>query len=133
VSSVPAHTVKNLKQVEDGAVKFGLSPALEARFARADLDCEQVGLSYQRLAPGARHPVFHRHDADEEIYVITAGGGVVSLDGEEIEIGPWDAIRVAPETARGFIAGPDGLELIAFGTHRPGDGQVIPPDEPPAA
>jgi uncharacterized cupin superfamily protein len=130
VPVVSGHTIKNLMQVEDGAVKFGVSPMLEARFAREDLGCEQVGLSYQRLAPGARHPVFHRHAADEEVYVITFGGGVVSLDGEEVEIGRWDAIRVAPGTARGFIAGPDGLELLAFGTHRPGDGEIIPPEEP---
>jgi len=125
---VSGHTIKNLMQIEDGAVKFGLSPTLEARFARDDLGCEQVGLSYQRLAPGARHPIFHRHAADEEVYVITSGRGVVSLDGEEVEIGRWDAIRVAPGTARGFTAGPDGLEMIAIGSDRPegGDGEFIP-------
>jgi uncharacterized cupin superfamily protein len=128
VSGVPGYTIKNLKQVEDGAVKFGLAPALEARFAREELGCEQVGLSYQRVAPGERHPVFHRHTADEEVYVVTSGSGTVSLDGQDVAVGPWDAVRVAPATARTFAAGPDGLEFLAFGTHRPDDGQLIPAD-----
>jgi uncharacterized cupin superfamily protein len=132
VSGVPGYTVKNLKQVEDGAVKFGLAPALEARFAREDLGCEQVGLSYQRVAPGERHPVFHRHAEDEEVYVVTSGSGIVSLDGHDVPIGPWDAVRVAPVTARTFTAGPDGLEFLAFGTHRPGDGEIIPVEAPGA-
>jgi hypothetical protein len=37
-----------------------------------------------------------------------------------------DAIRVAPGVMRGFEAGPDGLELLAFGTHHEGDGEIDP-------
>jgi uncharacterized cupin superfamily protein len=129
---VAGHTVKNLKQIEDSAVKFGLAPALEARFAREELGCEQVGMSYQRVAPGERHPLVHRHAADEEIYVVTSGAGTVTLDGKDVAVGPWDAVRVAPGTVRGFAAGPDGLEILAFGTHRPDDGEILRPDQPAA-
>ena len=125
---MPGYTVKNLMELKDSAVDYGLSPNLEARFARDELGCEQVGLSYQRLAPDGRSSFFHRHSGDEEVYVVTAGSGRVRLDGEDVEIGRWDAIRVAPETVRAFAAGPDGLELLAFGTHRPDDGQVLPAD-----
>lgn len=121
-----AYTVRNIKELEDSAVRFGLSPTLEARFAGRPLDCEQVGLSYQRLAPGGRSSFFHRHHGDEEVYVVIDGAGRVRLDDEDVEIARWDAIRVAPSTVRAFAAGPEGLELLAFGTHREDDGEILP-------
>ncbi len=36
-----------------------------------------------------------------------AGGGHARLDGETIELRPFDALRVAPEVVRSFVAGPD--------------------------
>jgi uncharacterized cupin superfamily protein len=114
---MPGYAVRNLKEIEDSAVKFGLSPQMESRFARQDLGAETLGLSYQRLAPNVRQPFGHRHEQQEEVYVVLSGGGRVSLDDEVVEVRPWDAVRVAPETTRAFEAGPDGLELLAFGAH----------------
>jgi uncharacterized cupin superfamily protein len=116
-----SYTKKNLREIEDMAPKFGLAPDLEARFARRDLEAEQTGLSYQRLAPNAQGAFGHSHSQDEEIYLILAGTGRMMLDDEVVEIRSWDAIRVAPETVRAFAAGPDGLELLAFGTHTEDD------------
>lgn len=110
-------TIRNLKEIEDSAVKFGLSPQMESRFARTDLGAETLGLSYQRLAPSVRQPFGHRHEHQEEVYVVLSGGGRVSFDDEVVELRPWDAVRVAAETTRRFEAGPDGLELLAFGAH----------------
>jgi len=94
------YTIRNLKEVEDSAVKFGLSPQMESRFARTDLGAETLGLSYQRLAPSVRQPFGHRHEHQEEVYVVLSGGGRVSFDDEVVEVGPWDAVRVAAETTR---------------------------------
>jgi len=118
------YTIRNLKEIEDAAPRFGLAPDLEARFARVDLGCERTGLSYQRLAPNAKGKFGHSHGEDEEVYVVLSGSGRIRLGDEAFEIGPWDAVRVAPETFRAFAAGPDGLELLAFGTHTDGDGSV---------
>jgi hypothetical protein len=43
-------------------------------------------------------------------------------------IGAFDAIRVAPNVIRAFEAGPDGLELLAFGPRHEGDGEVLEED-----
>jgi quercetin dioxygenase-like cupin family protein len=124
---VPDATIVNLKDVEDSAVRFGLSPQLETRFARDALGCEQVGLSYQRLAPGVSQPFAHRHASHEELYVVVGGSGRVSLDGDVSELRRWDAVRVAPETVRSFAAGPEGLELIAVGPYGTDEFETEPP------
>jgi uncharacterized cupin superfamily protein len=121
---VARYTIKNLREVEDMAPKFGLAPDLEARFARRDLEAERTGISYQRLAPNAEGAFGHSHSQDEEIYLILSGTGRMKLDDEVVEVGSWDAIRVAPETVRAFAAGADGLELLAFGTHTEDDASM---------
>jgi uncharacterized cupin superfamily protein len=112
---MPAYTIVNLKEVEDQAPKFGLSPGLEARFARDALGLERSGISYQRLAPGFRIPWGHRHKTQEEIYVVLRGSVRAKLDDEVVGLRVWDALRVPAGTMRGFEAGPDGVELLAIG------------------
>jgi hypothetical protein len=34
-------------------------------------------------------------------------------------------VRLAPRVTRSFSAGPDGLELLIFGPHHSGDGELI--------
>jgi mannose-6-phosphate isomerase-like protein (cupin superfamily) len=125
---VARYTLTNLKQIEDQAPKFGLSPNLEARFARNDLGLENSGISYQRLAPGYRMPFAHRHREQEEVYVILEGGGRLKLDDEVVDVRRWDVIRVPKETTRNFEAGPNGLELLAFGAPNTGpqDAEPLP-------
>lgn len=118
----------NLDDVEDAAVPNGFSHRWEARVAREPLGAEQTGLTHFRLRPGQRSPFSHRHRHAEEIYVILAGSGVIKLDDELLEVRPRDAIRVAPEVARAFEAGPDGLEFLATGPHHPSDGEPV--DDP---
>ena len=122
------YTITNLKEIEDSAVKFGFSPDLESRFARGSLETERLGLSYQRLAPNVRAPFAHRHKEQEEVYVVVGGSGRVKLDDDVQEVKQWDAVRVAPGTVRNFEAGPDGIELLAFGGGAGGtqDAETLP-------
>jgi mannose-6-phosphate isomerase-like protein (cupin superfamily) len=116
-----AYTIRNLKEIENMAARFGIAEGFEARFARRDLECQSVGLSYQRLGPNATGPFGHSHREDEEVYVIVGGSGRMKLGDDTVDVGTWDAVRVAPDTFRAFAAGPAGLELLAFGTHTEDD------------
>lgn len=120
-----SHSIKNLREVEDSAAGAGLSEIQQARFARKDLGAEDTGLSYHVINPGKRQSFAHRHHKAEEIYVVISGSGRVKLDDEIAEIGPLDAIRVAPPVTRAFEAGSDPLELLAFGPHHESDGELI--------
>jgi mannose-6-phosphate isomerase-like protein (cupin superfamily) len=119
------HTRINLAEVEDAAPANGFGARWEARVAWEDLDAEQTGLTYFRLRPGKRSPFVHRHGRPEEVYVILRGTGRVKLDEEIFEVRALDAVRVAPEVARAFEAGPEGLEFIAFGPHHDADGEPV--------
>jgi mannose-6-phosphate isomerase-like protein (cupin superfamily) len=109
------YTIKNLREVEDQAPKFGLAPDMQARFAARELGLSASAVSLQRLAPGVTQPFGHRHKQQEELYVVLDGSGRAKLDDEIVELRTWDAVRVAPDVTRAFAAGPDGLEFLAFG------------------
>lgn len=122
-----SYTIKNLREVEDVAPRFGFDAIQEARFPRRDLGAQATGLAYHVIKPGQRGAA-HRHEQAEEIYVVVAGGGRIKLDDEVTEVRPLDAVRVAPRVVRAFEAGPDGLELLAFGPHHEGDGEILRDD-----
>jgi mannose-6-phosphate isomerase-like protein (cupin superfamily) len=119
------HTQIKLTDVEDAAPANGFAGRWEARAAREDLDAEQTGLTHFRLRSGKRSPFMHRHERAEEVYVILSGTGRIKLDDEIFDVHALDAIRVAPEVARAFEAGPEGLEFIAFGPHYNADGEPV--------
>ncbi|MBA2461000.1 MAG: cupin domain-containing protein [Actinobacteria bacterium] len=97
------------------APEFGLSPGLESRFARKPLELEQSGLSYFKLGPGFRTPFGHRHEEQEEVYLVISGSARVKLDDEVVELKQWDAVRIPAGTMRALEGGPDGAEVLAFG------------------
>jgi hypothetical protein len=51
----------------------------------------------------------------------------MKLDDAEVELGTWDAVRVAPTVIRGMQGGPEGAEILAFGapTDEPADVEVV--------
>ncbi|UJA19161.1 cupin domain-containing protein [Thermoleophilia bacterium SCSIO 60948] len=115
----------NLDEVKDQAPGFGLDDFQEARFANSDSDAKDTGFSMFRIKPNQRPPFAHRHEDAEEVYLILGGSGRAKLDDEIIELKRLDAIRVAPGVTRAWEAGPDGLELLAFGPRHEGDGEII--------
>jgi mannose-6-phosphate isomerase-like protein (cupin superfamily) len=116
----------NLGEVEDQAPKYGYGELGEARFARGALDAASTGVSLQRLRPGVRQAFAHRHQAAEEVYVVLSGSGRIRVDDELVELRPLDAIRIAPEATRQMEAGPEGLEILAFGAaHEFSDAELV--------
>ena len=119
------YTLKQLTEVEDSAVKFGMADVQEARFCGGDLDAKDTGVSLLSLKPDKRQPFGHKHDKAEEVYVVIAGSGRVKLDDDVVDISKHDAVRVAPGVMRAFEAGSDGMEMLAFGAHHEGDGEIV--------
>ena len=110
----------NIAEVEDLAPKFGMDEMGEARFARGVLGAEQIGLSYYRLKPGQRLGFGHRHESDEEVYLVLSGSGRFKVEDDILEVGPRDLVFVPPSAMRGWECDADGMEMIAFGGHTEG-------------
>jgi mannose-6-phosphate isomerase-like protein (cupin superfamily) len=119
------YTIKNLREVKDVAPDGGVSDYIEARFAHEDLDSERSGISYQVMKAGQRQPFAHRHGEMEEIYVVVSGTGRVKLDDQAEDVGPFDAIRIAPSVVRAFEAGDDDLVLLVFSPRAKGDAEIV--------
>ena len=117
------YTRVNLMEIDDSMA--GRAEGIEGRFGRGPMGAQDVGVSHWRYAPGFRSTMGHRHREQEEAYLVISGSGEMMLDGDVIELGQWDLVRVAPTTVRAFAAGPDGMEVIAVGGPKPegGDGE----------
>ena len=94
----------------------------------------QAGLHWEQLAPGRRGSPPHCHSAEEEAFVILAGAGTLELwpapvaaargaTAEQIPLRAGHVVARQPGTriAHSFLAGPDGLTMLIYGTRRPND------------
>jgi mannose-6-phosphate isomerase-like protein (cupin superfamily) len=129
---MPPFSHINLLEVEDSVA--GRVDGIEGRFGRKHLDSRDLGISHFRYAPGFRAGTAHKHREQEEAYVVVAGQGRMLLDGQVIDLRPWDVVRVAPDVVRAIEAGPEGLEVIAVGGPKPegGDGERADAEWPEA-
>jgi|SRR5215203_2301305 mannose-6-phosphate isomerase-like protein (cupin superfamily) len=123
------YTIKNLRDVRDAAPDAGVDATQEMRFAQGDLNAERTGVSFMAVKPGRRQAIAHRHDEAEEVYVILSGSGRIKLDDDIVDVGPLDAIRIAPTVTRALEGGPEGIEYLVFGQHHDGDGAIEPIEE----
>ena len=122
------YTKKNLRtDVENQAPKFGMPEEMQARFARSALGGETLGLSLITLAPGFRPPFGHKHESQEEVYLVLRGSARIKVGDEVVEVSEGDAIRFDKDTMRAVEGGPDGVEYVAFGAgDDPRDAEVVP-------
>jgi mannose-6-phosphate isomerase-like protein (cupin superfamily) len=75
------------------------------------------------LQPGQRMRI-HRHRRQEEVYLVLEGDLAIAIEGEEVELGEGDLMRVAPGVRRQLINyGPSRVVLVALGGHGDHDGR----------
>jgi uncharacterized cupin superfamily protein len=79
-----------------------------------------VGLNRVRVAPGRLPTPPHSHGASEEVFFVLAGSGLAWQDEQVHEVRPGDCvIHRANELEHTFIAGPEGLDYLVYGTKHP--------------
>ena len=89
-----------------------------------------VGLNRVRVAAGKLPTPPHSHGASEEVYYVLGGSGLAWQDDEVHEVRPGDCvIHRANELEHTFVAGPDGLDYLVFGTRHPTDFGWLPRSE----
>ena len=104
----------------------GEGPGGIVRKVRRTVNGRAFGFNYFVLPPnveGREHD--HAEARQEEVYLVVAGGGVMRIDGDEVELRPGRVVRVDPESTRVPISGGDGLEYFVVGA--PLEGRYEPP------
>ena len=80
----------------------------------------RIGLNRIRIEPGRRSTPAHVHGAEEEIFHVLDGSGLLWQDGETCEVGPATPSPTWPDAETHTLrAGDDGLDVLAFGTRVP--------------
>lgn len=75
------------------------------------------GVRRIRCEPDNRTTPVHMEGADEEIFYVLGGSGLSWQDGKTYEIGAGDVIvHRRREEAHTVIAGPEGIDVLAYGT-----------------
>jgi mannose-6-phosphate isomerase-like protein (cupin superfamily) len=116
--------------MQDGTARTRLAPDPDDRFValRRQLGVTSFGLNQIVLRPGQRGRI-HRHERQEEVYLVLEGRLTLVVEPEEMELGEGELIRVAPQLRRQMInRGPGRVVLIALGgegEHRGRDGEAF--------
>jgi quercetin dioxygenase-like cupin family protein len=74
------------------------------------LEAGSLAARLWRLAPG-QASTKHRHDAEEELYVLLEGRGRVRVDGEVLTLAPLDSLLVEPDSVRQLFNDTDADQL----------------------
>jgi uncharacterized cupin superfamily protein len=86
-----------------------------------------VGVTRWEVDPGKWSTPAHAELIEEEIFYVLAGSGLAWMDGETYEIGPGDCmVYNAAEESHTHKAGPDGLDMLAFGMRAYNTGTLLP-------
>lgn len=115
-------TIRSLDAVPPSEDHHGRVRQTTRRIGTA-LGSETSGLRHVRIEADAKGTPHHCHGAEEELFVVLSGEGVVRLGDERFDVRRGTVVARPPGTgvAHSFIAGPAGLELLAWGTREPND------------
>jgi quercetin dioxygenase-like cupin family protein len=101
-------------------------PGGAVRKVRRALGARAFGFNYFVFGPEREgHEHDHSADGQEEVMFVVKGGGVLRVDGEEVELRPGRFVRLDPQARRVPVSGPHGLEFVTFGA--PVEGNYEPP------
>ncbi len=103
--------------MEDGVARTRLDHDDPERFVplRRALGVTSFGLNQLLLRPGQRGRI-HRHERQEEVYVVLAGRLTVEIEGEPHDLETGEVMRVAPGVRRRVVnRGPDLVSVLAIG------------------
>jgi mannose-6-phosphate isomerase-like protein (cupin superfamily) len=111
--------------MQDGVTTAELELDGDTRFQllRRELGVSAFGLNLIRLRPRQRGRI-HRHERQEEVYVVLEGTLTLSVEGEERTLPRGSAVRVAPSVRRQLSnRGSEPLAVLSIGGAEPHEGR----------
>src|SRR5262245_30878374 len=80
----------------------GPRPARGKLFLRALLGSAGLEVSLNVVPPGKAIPFLHRHQQNDEVYVVVGGRGQFLVDGECVDVQEGSVLRLGPQAARAW-------------------------------
>lgn len=77
-------------------------PVKGKAFLRDLLGCTGFEMSLNVLPPGKGIPFLHRHELNDEVYVVVSGRGQFLVDGDCIDVEEGSVLRIGPAGARAW-------------------------------
>jgi mannose-6-phosphate isomerase-like protein (cupin superfamily) len=77
-------------------------PARGKLFLKELLGSAGLELSLNVVPPGKAIPFLHRHQDNDEVYVVVGGSGQFLVDGQCLDVEEGSVLRLAPATARAW-------------------------------
>jgi mannose-6-phosphate isomerase-like protein (cupin superfamily) len=77
-------------------------PARGKLFLSTLLESPGLEISLNVLLRGKAVPFLHRHEQNEEVYIIVGGRGQFLVDGEYIDVAEGSVLRIGPAAARAW-------------------------------
>ncbi len=119
-----------MERVTISEVDNDLDSATVKRSLTGALDLSDVAINYYELAPGDSFAYgYHRHDHQEEVFVLLSGTATFETEAGEVTVAAGDAIRFPPgEFQRGWNDGQERVTALALGAPRedsPGDHALV--------
>jgi uncharacterized cupin superfamily protein len=111
--------------MQDGVTVAALELDGDERFQRLrrELGVSAFGINLLRLRPGQRGRI-HRHERQEEVYVVLEGTLTLGVEGKERELPRGSLARVAPAIRRQLTnRGSELLVVLALGGAEPHEGR----------
>jgi quercetin dioxygenase-like cupin family protein len=108
---------RRIGRMETGVAFASLEPDAEERFfsLRRELGITSFGINQVLLRPGQRGRI-HRHEHQEEVYLVISGTLTLWVEGEPHELEEGDLARVGPDVRR-QLANPhlENVLVVALG------------------
>jgi len=103
--------------------RLDFTPPERFQLLRRELGVTTLGLNLIVLKPGQRGRI-HRHEHQEEVFIVLSGRLSLIVDGEERDLEERDAVRVAPDVRRQLVnRGPGDVVILALGSANPHSGR----------
>jgi uncharacterized cupin superfamily protein len=114
--------VSHWDEVRVRDVAFGDIRGRWRRFGSPD-----AGLRRLEVAPGARSMPVHVHAETDEVFYVLGGSGLLWQDGRTYALAAGDCVvHRAKREAHTLLAGPDGIDVLAFGRETGADMTWLP-------
>ena len=99
----------NYKTTQLGKINELVNHENGKAFLHDVLELTGCEISVNAVPKGFKVPFNHRHKQNEEVYIVLKGEGIITVDGEAVNVKEGSAVKIMPEASRTIENTSDGV------------------------